>query len=87
MKVLPNWFLYNYTKKPAGVNMEKETLRKLFAVFEDQEFNQKLASLVMPIALQQFMLAVVSASDAIMLKGASWGFLGNTFDIEVTGCT
>ncbi len=34
----------------------------------DKEFNQKLRSLVIPIALQQFMLAVVSASDAIMLN-------------------
>lgn len=41
---------------------------KIAAVFEDQEFNQELASLVIPIALQQFMLAVVSASDAIMLN-------------------
>ncbi|MCD8074959.1 MAG: MATE family efflux transporter [Lachnospiraceae bacterium] len=43
-------------------------MRKLFAVFEDREFNQKLASLVLPIALQQLMLAVVSASDALMLN-------------------
>ncbi|MCC8102866.1 MAG: MATE family efflux transporter [Clostridiales bacterium] len=43
-------------------------MRRIFTVFEDQEFNQKLASLVIPIALQQFMLAVVSASDAIMLN-------------------
>ncbi len=43
-------------------------MRKLFAVCEDREFNQKLASLVIPIALQQLMLAVVSASDAIMLN-------------------
>ncbi|MCC8105689.1 MAG: MATE family efflux transporter [Clostridiales bacterium] len=41
---------------------------KIFAVFKDREFNQKLTSLVFPIALQQFMLAVVSASDAIMLN-------------------
>lgn len=31
------------------------------------EFTQKLISLVFPIALQQFMLALVSASDALML--------------------
>lgn len=31
------------------------------------EFTQKLTSLVFPIALQQFMLALVSASDALML--------------------
>jgi putative MATE family efflux protein len=31
------------------------------------EFNHKLISLVLPIAFQQFMLATVSASDAIML--------------------
>ncbi len=34
----------------------------------DREFNRKLLSLVVPIALQQLMLAVVSASDAIMLN-------------------
>lgn len=33
----------------------------------DQQFIRKLAALVLPIAFQQFMLAVVSASDAIML--------------------
>lgn len=33
----------------------------------DKEFNKKLLTLVFPIAFQQFMLAVVSASDAIML--------------------
>ncbi len=37
-------------------------------IFADKEFNKKLFSLVMPIALQQLMLAVVSASDAIMLN-------------------
>lgn len=31
------------------------------------EFGKKLISLVLPIAFQQFMLALVSASDAIML--------------------
>ena len=31
------------------------------------EFNKKLLSLVLPIAFQQFMLSLVSASDAIML--------------------
>ncbi|NCB93892.1 MAG: MATE family efflux transporter [Clostridia bacterium] len=31
------------------------------------EFNHKLISLVLPIAFQQFMLATVSASDAVML--------------------
>lgn len=30
-------------------------------------FTRKLISLVMPIAFQQFMLALVSASDALML--------------------
>ncbi len=37
-------------------------------IFEDQAFNKKLVALVIPIALQQLMLAVVSASDAIMLN-------------------
>ena len=34
---------------------------------ENTVFYQKLFSLVIPIAFQQFMLAAVSASDAIML--------------------
>lgn len=33
----------------------------------DTGFYQKLFSLVLPIAFQQFMLAAVSASDALML--------------------
>ncbi len=37
-------------------------------IFSDKEFNKTLFSLVIPIALQQFMLVVVSASDAIMLN-------------------
>ncbi len=37
-------------------------------LFEDKAFNKKLLSLVVPIALQQLMLAIVSASDAIMLN-------------------
>ncbi len=37
-------------------------------IFADKEFNKKLFSLVIPIAMQQLMLAVVSASDAIMLN-------------------
>ncbi len=40
----------------------------LLKVFADRVFNKKLVSLVIPIALQQLMLAVVSASDAIMLN-------------------
>ncbi len=36
-------------------------------VFADKDFNKKLFSLVVPITLQQLMLAVVSASDAVML--------------------
>ncbi len=37
-------------------------------IFADKDFNKKLVSLVIPIALQQLMLSVVSASDAIMLN-------------------
>ncbi len=37
-------------------------------IFGDKDFNKKLFSLVIPIALQQLMLAVVSASDAVMLN-------------------
>ncbi len=40
----------------------------MLKVFADKDFNKKLISLVIPIALQQLMLAVVSASDAIMLN-------------------
>ncbi len=40
----------------------------MLKVFADKDFNKKLVSLVIPIALQQLMLAVVSASDAIMLN-------------------
>ncbi len=45
--------------------MRGERLQK---VFSDPDFSKKLISLVLPIALQQLMLAVVSASDAIMLN-------------------
>ncbi len=38
------------------------------SIFRDKDFNKKLFSLVIPIALQQLMLSVVSASDAIMLN-------------------
>lgn len=34
---------------------------------KDPAFTKKLMGLVMPIAFQQFMLALVSASDALML--------------------
>lgn len=34
---------------------------------EAKEFTQKLISLILPITFQQFMLALVSASDALML--------------------
>ncbi len=37
-------------------------------ILGDKEFNKKLFSLVLPIALQQLMLAIVSASDAVMLN-------------------
>ncbi len=37
-------------------------------IWGDKEFNKTLFSLVIPIALQQLMLAIVSASDAIMLN-------------------
>lgn len=36
-------------------------------LWKDKEFNKKLLELVLPIAFQQFMLALVSASDAVML--------------------
>lgn len=34
---------------------------------DKREFRRKLTSLVLPITFQQFMLAVVSASDALMV--------------------
>lgn len=34
---------------------------------DKREFRKKLLSLVLPITFQQFMLAVVSASDALMV--------------------
>lgn len=34
---------------------------------KDRAFSKKLITLVLPIAFQQFMLALVSASDALML--------------------
>ncbi len=37
-------------------------------IFHDKEFNKRLFSLLLPIAMQQLMLAVVSASDAMMLN-------------------
>ncbi len=39
-------------------------LKKLFG---DREFNKKLLSVMLPIAFQQFMLALVGVSDAVML--------------------
>lgn len=39
----------------------------LKGLFRDKTFNRKLLSLIFPIAFQQFMLALVSASDALML--------------------
>lgn len=34
---------------------------------EISEFSKKLITLILPIAFQQFMLALISASDAVML--------------------
>ena len=42
------------------------------------EFTKKLISLVFPIALQQFMLALVSASDALMLGMCSYYMIGKS---------
>lgn len=38
-------------------------------------FSKKLITLAVPIAFQQFMLALVSASDALMLGGLSQDYL------------
>ena len=48
--------------------------------FKD-EFYQKLKLLVLPIAIQNFMLALVSATDAIML-----GWIDQPFRIRDTVC-
>lgn len=40
-------------------------------LFKDREFNKKLLSLIFPIAFQQFMLSLVSASDAAMVGSLS----------------
>lgn len=42
-------------------------------LIEERNFRKKLLEFVLPIAFQQFMLALVSASDAIML-----GFVDQT---------
>ena len=39
----------------------------LTARFREDELTRKMMQLVVPIAIQQFMLALVSATDAIML--------------------
>lgn len=48
-------------RKRYGRNLQLKVLQK------DSEFYSKLFSLVLPIAFQQFMLAAVNASDALML--------------------
>ena len=42
---------------------------------QSDDFTKKLLTLVLPIAFQQFMLALVSASDALMLGVLSQDFL------------
>lgn len=54
-----------------STNKNKQSTETITRIWKDKEFNKKLFSLVLPIALQQFILNVVSASDALML-----GFLG-----------
>lgn len=44
-------------------------------IFLNDEFRSKLTSLVLPIAFQQFMLALVSASDAVMLGKINQNFM------------
>ncbi|MDD2980804.1 MAG: MATE family efflux transporter [Hespellia sp.] len=44
-------------------------------MIKDTVFQRKLISVVLPIALQQFMLALVSASDAVMLGAVSQDLL------------
>lgn len=40
-------------------------------LFSDKEFNKKLLSLVVPLAVQSFMFNLISASDALMLGAVS----------------
>lgn len=42
-------------------------MKQQFDIIKDSEFRKKLLSLVFPIAFQQFMIALVTASDAVML--------------------
>lgn len=44
-------------------------------LLKDRDFNKKLMALIFPIAFQQFMLALVSASDAVMLGMISQDFM------------
>lgn len=53
-----------------GVKQNKYVGRRLFMFFNDRhnkDLSEKLVKLVVPIAIQQFMLALVSATDAMML--------------------
>ena len=44
---------------------------KRYIMSKQNDFIKKLMTLVLPIAFQQFMLALVSASDALMLGALS----------------
>ena len=53
-----------------GVKQNKYVGRRLFMFFnnrQNKDLSEKLVKLVVPIAIQQFMLALVSATDAMML--------------------
>ena len=49
----------------------KERMLTRAELFSDKDFNRRLARLTLPIALQQLMLAMVAAADAIMLGRSS----------------
>lgn len=50
-------------------------MKPQFKISENSEFRKKLLSLVFPIAFQQFMIALVTASDAVMLGAVSQDLL------------
>ena len=44
-------------------------------LFKDRQFNRDLLHLALPIALQNLMLALVAAADALMLGGKDQNFM------------
>lgn len=55
------------------IHICQESLVYVFSRRKNDDLSEKLVKLVVPIAIQQFMLALVSATDAVML-----GFVDQT---------